>query len=110
MADLPKRPRWLQEIAENSKFSSGAGPFYTLSLELTFPDGQSGSKPFNIDQFGAIEKTNMVWAQNPKIGDGHPTQIQLWLVREETFVTDEKEYCNPDEKTLLWSWEARCRD
>lgn len=107
MTDLPERPQWLQQIAENSKFSSGAGPFYTLSLELTFYDGQTGSKPFNIDQFEAIQKTNMAWAKNPRTGDGHPIEIKLWLVREETFVIPEKEYCDPDEKTLLWEWPTK---
>ena len=104
MADLPKRPQWLQEIAENSEFSSGAGPFYTLSVDLVRGNGSTDKKPWAVEDFDTIMEFNLEFIKNPKVGDQQPVEITVWLVREETFVTDEKEYCNPDERILLWKW------
>ncbi len=107
MTDLPKRPATIQQIADNSAFGSGAGPFYTLSLDLLRGNGSTDAKPWAIEDFETIMEFTRDWINNPKEGELQPSRIELWLVREETLAMSEKEYCNPDERTLLWSWEAK---
>lgn len=102
-----EQKRMIQEGLDNSMFGINSGPFYTLEQFLWFPDGEHGSKRFNMNGFAQVHERNLEWAKSPKRGDGYPIKMELWLHKESTLIIAEKPKHDPDEDILLWEWELK---